>query len=88
MTRDDFFKQVLKQCFYEFAKKPATISWDNDYNTYTVTVKMKDFDWYVRIYESHVLLLSSTGKGPYKMESFDVDELKEKLAMLSDNIPF
>lgn len=88
MTRDEFFKQVLKQCFLELVKEPTTITWDNDYNVYTITMKKKSFDWYIKIYEEHVLLLSSNGKGPYRMEEFDVDALKVKLKDISDEIPF
>ena len=88
MTRDEFFKQVLKQCFLELVKEPTTITWDNDYNVYTITMKKKSFDWYIKIYEEHVLLLSSNGKGPYRMDEFDVDVLKVKLKGISDEIPF
>lgn len=88
MNKEEFFKQVLKQCFYEFVKAPASITWDNDYNILTISVKMKQYDWYIKIYDDKVILISSTGKGPLVLNSFDINEFKDALAMISDNIPF
>lgn len=88
MNRDEFFKNVLKQFFYEFAKTPATISWENDYKVYTIKIKLPSHDCYVRIYEDYCIMISSTNKGPIKLEEFDIELFKEKYKFISDEIPF
>jgi hypothetical protein len=88
MNRDDFFKAVLKQFFYDFVKNPATIIWDDSYNVLTLTFKARKHDCIIRIYADHYIMISSTNKGPFDINNFDIEEFKEKYKFISDEIPF
>jgi len=88
MTRDEFFKLVLKHMFYEFAKNPSDISWDSTFNAITIRIKTKGHDTFVRIYEEHYIIFSSSTKGPFQSNGLNIDEFKLKYSHITDEVPF
>lgn len=88
MNRDEFFRAVLKHFYYEFARTPSLIKWTDNYGVLTITVENISHDCIVRIYSEHYIMISSTNKGPFNIDNFDIEEFKEKYTYLSDNIPF
>lgn len=88
MNREEFFKSILKQFFYDFIKNPASIVWDNNYEVYTITFKAIRQDCIIRIYSDHYIMISSSNKGPFSINNFDIDEFKEKYKYITDEIPF
>jgi hypothetical protein len=87
--RKEFFKEVLIILFAFINKNPCSLTWDEDFDIITITLKSKQWDFIFRISDHHVIILSSHTAYPYAKLDLDIKAVKAHFVTVqNDNLPF
>jgi len=90
MTRDEFFKEAMVYLFGSIIlKNECSFSWKNKENSYVIEIEKNTFDYYIRIYDNKIIVISSKDRYKFWNSDFNVDEFKKYFTkMFNDNDPF
>lgn len=87
MTKDEFFKEALIYLFGSIvSKNECTFKWKQRVNYYTIEIEKDPEDYFIRIYDNKIIVLSSKDRYKQWNSDFNVSAFKEYFSkMFYDN---